>query len=169
MFGTLQRFVQRTASTRAGAWLFAHTAHRLDRPLIRLSKGRYSLTGILAGLPVVTLTAVGARSGRPRTLPLVGIPDGEKVVLIASNFGRPHHPAWYHNLRANPEARLTYHGRAGTYVAREATGAERERHWKRAVDLYAGFTVFERQAGGREIPVMVLTPKDGEGARTNLE
>ena len=169
MSEVLRRFVQRTASTRAGAWLFARTAHRLDLPLIRLSKGRYSLTSIMSGLPVVTLTAIGARSGRPRTLPLVGIPDGEKVVLIASNFGRPHHPAWYHNLRANPEARLTGHRRTGTYIAREATGAERERYWGQAVDLYPGYTVYQARAGGGAIPVMVLTPKDGEGARTKLE
>jgi deazaflavin-dependent oxidoreductase (nitroreductase family) len=169
MLDALRRIIQRAASTRAGAWLFARIAHRVDLPLIHLSKGRYSLTGALAGLPVITLTAVGAKSGRPRTLPLVGIPDGETVVLIASNFGRPHHPAWYHNLRANPEARVTYHGRAGTYIAHEATGAEREKYWKRAVNLYSGFTVYERRAGGREIPVMVLTLKDGGGARTNIE
>ena len=59
MFGALQCFVQRTASTRAGAWLFARTAHRLDLFLIRLSKNRYSLTGILSGLPVVTLVVTG--------------------------------------------------------------------------------------------------------------
>jgi deazaflavin-dependent oxidoreductase (nitroreductase family) len=169
MLGAVQHIIQRLASTRAGAWLFARTAHRLDLPLIRLSKGRYSLTGILAGLPVVTLTAVGARSGRPRTLPLVGIPDGEKVVLIASNFGRPHHPAWYYNLRASPEARLTSHGRAGTYIAHEATGAERERYWGQAVDLYPGYTVYQARAGGGAIPVMVLTPKDGRGTRANFE
>jgi deazaflavin-dependent oxidoreductase (nitroreductase family) len=167
MSGALQRFVQQVASTRAGAWLFARTAHRLDLPLIRLSKGRYSLTSILSGLPVVTLTAVGARSGRPHTLPLVGIPDGEKAVLIASNFGRPHHPAWYHNLRANPEAGLTSHGRAGTYIAREAAGAERGRYWDQAVDLLPAYATYQERTGGREIPVMVLTPKDGGGARTN--
>jgi deazaflavin-dependent oxidoreductase (nitroreductase family) len=124
---------------------------------------------MLAGLPVVTLTAVGARSGRLRTLPLVGIPDGEKVVLIASNFGRPHHPAWYHNLRANPEARLTGHGRAGTYIASEVTGPDRERYWNQAVDLYVGYAVYERRTGGREIPVMVLTPKDDRGKGTSIE
>jgi deazaflavin-dependent oxidoreductase (nitroreductase family) len=169
MLGALQRFVQRLASTRAGAWLFARTAHRLDLLLFRLSKGRYSLTGILAGLPVVTLTTIGARSGKPRTLPLVGIPDGEKVVLIASNFGRPHYPAWYHNLRANPEARLTSHGRAGTYIAHEAAGAERERYWGQAIDLYPGYTAYQARAGGGTIPVMVLTPKDGRGSTTILE
>jgi deazaflavin-dependent oxidoreductase (nitroreductase family) len=161
MLNALRRIIQRTASTRAGAWFFARTVHRLDLPVIRLSKGQHSLTSVLAGLPVVTLTTVGARSGRRRTTPLVAIRDGEKVVLIASNFGRAHHPAWYHNLRANPEARLTIHGRTGHYVAREVTGAKRERCWERAVDLYAGYAAYKERAGGREIPVMVLMPRRG--------
>ncbi len=154
----MQHIIQRLASTRAGAWFCSHIVHRLDIPIIRLSKGRYSLTSILAGLPVVTLTTIGARSGKPRATPLVAIRDGEQVVLIASNFGRAYHPAWYHNLRANPEARLTIHDCTGTYVAHEASGAERERYWRQAVELYAGYAAYERRTGGREIPVMVLTP-----------
>jgi len=153
----LRHNIQRLASTRAGAWFCSHIAHRLDILIMRLSKGRYSLTSVLAGLPVVTLTTFGARSGQPRTLPLVAIQEGELVVLIASNFGRAHHPAWYHNLRTNPEARLTIHGHTKAYIAHEATGAERERYWRQAVELYAGYAAYERRAGGREIPVMVLT------------
>ena len=158
MSETMQRVILRLASTRAGAWFSSHTAHHLDLPIIHLSKGRYSLTSILAGLPVVTLTTVGAKSGKPRATPLVAIQDGEQVVLIASNFGRAHHPAWYHNLRANPEATLSVHDRSGNYIAHEATGAEREKYWRQAVDLYAGYAAYERRTGGREIPVMVLTP-----------
>ena len=159
----LQRVVKRAASTRAGAWFFSHAAHRLDLSVIRLSKGRSSLTSIFADLPVVTLTTIGAKSGRHRTVPLVGIPHGEEVVLIASNFGRAHHPAWYHNLRANPEARLSFHGRAGTYIAHEATGPEREAYWQEAVELYAGYAAYMERTKGREIPVMLLTPKDDGG------
>jgi deazaflavin-dependent oxidoreductase (nitroreductase family) len=77
--------------------------HHLDRPVLRLSRGRYSLTRLLAGLPVVTVTTIGAKSGQPRSLPLVALPDGEHVILIASNYGQKHHPAWYYNLRAHPE------------------------------------------------------------------
>lgn len=154
-----QRPVHAIASTRAGAWLFSHLAHRIDRVIIERSGGTRSLTNLLAGLPIVTLTATGARSGQPRSVPLTGIEDGEKVVLIASNFGRSRHPAWYHNLRANPEARLSIRGRTKTYVAREAEGDERERYWRRAAALYAGYADYERHAGGRRIPVMVLTPQ----------
>lgn len=158
MLEALRHLVIRISSTRCGAWLFSHTAHRLDRLTIRLSKGRFSLTGILAGLPVVTLTTIGARSGQPRTVPLVGIPEGDKVVLIASNFGRAHHPAWYHNLRVNPQATLAIHGQARTYVAREMTGPERAAYWRKAVDLNLGYAAYEARTRGREIPVMVLTP-----------
>ena len=165
----LQTIVKLAASTGAGAWFFGHAAHRLDLFVINLSKGRSSLTSIFAGLPVITLTTIGAKSGQLRTVPLVGIPDGEKVVLFASNFGRAHHPAWYHNLRANPEATLSFRGRAKAYIAREATGPERASYWQEAVRLYAGYATYKERTKGREIPVMLLTPKDDENPITILE
>jgi len=153
--------IKQIAATRAASWLFSHILHHVDRPLLRLSNGRWSATGILTGLPVVTLTTTGARSRLSRSLPLVGVEDGDKVVLIASNFGRSRHPAWYHNLRANPEATLSLRERKGTYIAREATPAEREVYWRSAVAFYAGFAAYEQRAGrtARRIPIMVLTPK----------
>jgi deazaflavin-dependent oxidoreductase (nitroreductase family) len=154
-----QHLVHEIASTRPGAWLFSHAAHRVDRVFIQRSGGRRSLTSALSGLPVVTLTATGAKSGRPRSVPLVGIEDGERVVLIASNFGRAHHPAWYHNLRANPEATLSVRGHTRSYVAREANDAEREDYWRQAVELYVGYGAYKKRTGGRRIPIMVLTPK----------
>ncbi len=157
-----QRFVHNIASTRPGAWFFSHTAHRADHVVIRLSEGRNSLTTILADLPVVTLTATGARSGLPRSVPLVGIEDGETVVLIASNFGRSYHPAWYHNLRANPEATLSVRGRTRTYIALEADDAEREEYWREAVALLAAYAAYERRTGGRKIPIIVLTPRPAD-------
>jgi len=115
---------------------------------------------MLAGLPVVTLTTTGARSGLPRSLPLVGIEDGDRVVLIASNYGRSRHPAWYYNLRAHPEVRLSIRERTGVYLAREATAAEHEAYWRAAVALYRGFEAYQKRAGraARRIPIMVLTP-----------
>jgi deazaflavin-dependent oxidoreductase (nitroreductase family) len=144
------------------AWLFSHAAHRVDPIIMRRSGGRQSLTGILSGLPVVTLTATGAKSGRPRSVPLVGIKDGERVVLIASNFGRSRHPAWYYNLSANPQATVSVRGQKKTYIAHEAIDAEREDYWQQAVELYAGYAAYEKRARGRRIPVMVLTPTPPE-------
>ena len=100
-----QRSIHIITRTKAGSRLLARTLHHLDRPMLRLSHGRYSLTSALAGLPVVMVTTIGAKSGQPRQLPLVAIPDGENVILIASNFGQHHHPAWYYNLHAHPQAR----------------------------------------------------------------
>lgn len=148
--------VRRIAATAPGARFFSYTAHRLDRPFLRFSRSRTSLTTILTGLPVLTITTVGAKSGQPRSIPLLSIPDGEDFILIASNFGQSHHPAWYHNLRACPEAQILLDGKTATYLAHEASGDERQRCWRRAVELYPGYAAYAERTGGRTIPVMVL-------------
>jgi deazaflavin-dependent oxidoreductase (nitroreductase family) len=117
------------------------------------------MTNMLAGLPVVTVITIGAKSGQLRSLPLIAIPDGENVILIASNYGQKHHPAWYYNLHAHPEAQLTYEGRTVTYTAHETTGTERERCWRRAVDLYSGYASYQERTGQRQIGVFVLIPQ----------
>ena len=105
------------------------------------------------------VTTIGAKSGQPRTLPLVAVPDGENVILIASNFGQKHHPAWYYNLRAHPEVQLTYEGKTVTYLACETSSEERERCWQKAAQLYSGYTVYKQRASHRQIPVLLLTPQ----------
>jgi F420H(2)-dependent quinone reductase len=155
----LQRLVQPIVASRLGSWIFARTLHPLDRLLLRLSHGRVSIPGVATGLPVIMLTTIGAKSGQPRTVPLVGLRDGDKVVVIASNFGQTHHPAWYYNLRANPQATVKLPDHTGTYLAREATPAEWQSYWRRATDLYVGFPKYQQRAHGRAIPIIVLTPK----------
>ena len=114
----------------------------------------------MTGLPVVMLTTVGVRSKRPRTLPLLGLPDGERTVVIASNYGQRRHPAWYLNLRADPEATITAGGVSRRVVAREAEGDERERLWRLGLAVYPGWAGYERRASNRRIPVMMLSPRD---------
>ncbi len=155
----VQRAVHVITRTKAGSWFFTRTLHHLDRPVLHLSRGRYSLTSLLAGLPIVMVTTIGAKSGQPRRLPLVALPEGEKVILIASNFGQKQHPAWYYNLHAHPEVQLTYEGHTVGYVARETTGEERERCWQRAVALYSGYASYKERAGQRQIGVFLLTPQ----------
>ncbi len=154
-----QRGLHPILRTQASSWFLARTLHHFDRPVLRLSRGRYSLSNLLAGMPVVTATTIGAKSGQPRNLPLVAIPDGEQVILIASNFGQKHHPAWYYNLRAHPEVQLTCNGQTVAYTAHETTGEERERCWQRAVDLYSGYALYKERAGQRQIGVFLLTPQ----------
>lgn len=155
-------FVQNIASSRPGAWFFARVLHHLDAGVFKLSRGRRTLSGMLSGLPTVVLSTTGAKSGRPRSVPLLYIQDPQdpdRFALIASNWGQRHYPAWYFNLRANPQAVCTIDGQSASYVAHEATGEEYERFWKGAARTYTGYLLYkQRIASGRRIPVMVMTP-----------
>ena len=88
---------------------------------------------------------------------VLGLPDGDRVVVVASNYGRPHHPNWYYNLLANPRASIEIGGVARRVVAHELDGAERERCYQRGVDVYPGFTLYQRRVR-RRIPVLALDP-----------
>jgi deazaflavin-dependent oxidoreductase (nitroreductase family) len=153
-----QRSIQRFAATSWGSKLFIPTAHRADRIVLRLSGGRTTLVGLTAGLPVITLTTIGAKSGQLRSVPLVGIPDGDRWVVIASNFGQAHHPAWYYNLKKHPQATVSLHSHTGDYTATEAGGEEYDRLWQKAVSFYAGYAAYKTRTGGRAIPIVVLAP-----------
>jgi deazaflavin-dependent oxidoreductase (nitroreductase family) len=142
-------------STPPGAWFFVHVAMRIDRVLMPLTKGRVRMS---LGMPSLLLSHRGAKSGIERHTPLLYFTDGEDVVLIASNGGAPKHPAWYHNVRAHPEVSLSNGGASRRYVAREAEGAERERLFGLAAQMYPGYTKYQQRAGGRRIPVMVFSP-----------
>jgi deazaflavin-dependent oxidoreductase (nitroreductase family) len=110
---------------------------------------------------VVLLTSKGAKSGLLRTTPLMGIQDHSgtgKFALIASNYGQGYHPAWYYNLKANPEVTCTIDGIEGKYVAYQAQGQEYTRYWEAAIDLYLGFAQYQIRAGDRHIPIMILDP-----------
>lgn len=130
----------------------------MDATMLRWSKGKYALTTILSGLPVVVLTTVGARSGEPRSIPLAGFPDGEKIILIPSSFGSPHYPAWYHNLRANTQVQLSINGQSKEYNAHISDQVERVRYWQLALHYYPGYLAYQQRSGGREIPIVVLEP-----------
>jgi deazaflavin-dependent oxidoreductase (nitroreductase family) len=139
-------------------WINARVLHHLDMALLHRTRGHCALPALLAGLPLITLTTIGARSGRRRSSPLVGLPDGENIVVVASNFGERRHPGWYHNLRANPTATISAGGREGRFTAREATPAERDRLWRMGDAIYRGYAAYRRRAGGRSIPILILVP-----------
>jgi deazaflavin-dependent oxidoreductase (nitroreductase family) len=153
-----QRLILRLAALRPISWALSHLLPRLDRWELRRSNGERSLTALITGLPLITLHTTGARSGLPRSTFLIAIPDDENIVLIASYFGSQQHPAWYHNLLAHPEVQVSLNGQTQTFLARLASGAERQACWGQAVSLYPGFEAYRRRAKGREIPVMVLEP-----------
>lgn len=153
-----QRLAQSIAFTRPGAWLFSRTLHVVDLKLMRLTGGRLSFPRALGGVPVLELTTTGAKSGKDRSVPVMGLPNDEEWILVASNWGRDRHPAWFHNLKATPEVSVTYHDETREYVARETTGDEREEYWEMVKETYPGFDYWTDRTGDRQIPVVVLTP-----------
>jgi deazaflavin-dependent oxidoreductase (nitroreductase family) len=155
-----KRGMQRLVATRPGAAVHRMIAARLDAPIMKATGGRVSLA--MGVLPVVVLTSTGARSGRRRETPVSYFTDGDGVILMASNYGVARHPSWYHNLLAHPECELHIGQRGGSFVAGATEGAERDRLYALAVDLYRGYAKYAQQTGGiRTIGVMRLTPREG--------
>ena len=138
-------------------WFYARALHHIDGLVYRASRGRTTFTSWVAGLPIMMLTTIGARSGRRRTLPVIGVPHDECVVVIASNYGQDNNPAWYHNLRAHPHAHILFEGERRNLVARELSGDEREHWYARGVEIYPGWTEYRKRTH-REIPVIELRP-----------
>jgi deazaflavin-dependent oxidoreductase (nitroreductase family) len=153
-----QKVLRRFAGSGPGSWIFARVAHRIDRPLYRLTRGSHTLASLISGIPVVMLTTTGARSGRPRTVPVLGLPTDDGLAVIASNFGQHSQPAWYYNLRANPEGSVAVDGRSRRFRAVEAQGERRERIWQEGLRVYPGWSQYERRASHRRIAVFVLEP-----------
>lgn len=142
-------------SSKPGAWFFVHVANRVDKKLLPMTHGRWSISG--PGQNVGLLTTTGAKSGQTRTTPLQFVADAERVLLVASAGGAPKDPAWAHNLRKHAACDLLFDGIDRHYTAREATGDERDRVWARVVDWYQGYALYQTRTN-RQIPVFILEP-----------
>jgi deazaflavin-dependent oxidoreductase (nitroreductase family) len=108
--------------------------------------------------PVLLLEHVGAKSGRQRTTPLAYVEDGRDVVLVASKGGHPRNPAWFHNLRANPDTTVQIGRERRAVHARVADPDERARLWPKAVAAYAGYRGYQERTQ-RQIPLVILEPR----------
>ena len=157
MFHRLNRAI---GSTRLGAWSYSYVLPPIDKSVLKLTGNRKTLTEILGALNIVTLTTVGAKTGKRRSKLLLATQDEKDLLLLASNWGGKRNPGWYWNLRANPEAVISIGREEGACIVREASDDERERYWNIAVKSYSGYEVYKGRTGGRKIPIMVLSPKD---------
>jgi deazaflavin-dependent oxidoreductase (nitroreductase family) len=108
--------------------------------------------------PCLLLDHVGAKSGIHRTSPLQYLSEGENIVVIASKGGFHKHPAWFHNLMANPDTTVQIGGEHRPVHAREAKPEERDRLWAKAVAIYRPYEDYKARAM-REIPLVVLEPR----------
>jgi len=128
----------------------------MHRAIFNVSKGR--IFGKAFGMPLIELVTTGRRSGKERaTMLSVPIIDGDRLVLVASFGGDDRHPAWYLNLQANPEVRVTIAGTTRTMIARIATGEERAELWPRITSVYEGYARYQQRTE-RQIPVVILEP-----------
>jgi len=156
----VQVAMQHIAATRGGAWFFARTVHHIDRVLLRLSKGRVTLPGVVAGLPILTVATTGARTGQRRSVPLLGVPAGEGIAVLGSSFGQPRTPGWYYNMRADPAVEVTYRDKTVKAIAREADDDEAQVIWDRARTIYAGYEAYASRLKNRRIHIMILSARE---------
>ncbi len=151
--------MQNITASAFGAKAFAKLLPKIDRPVLKLTGERYSAAGLLGGVPTIMLTTTGAKSGVQRRMPLIATPDGENIVLVASNWGQARNPGWYYNVRKHPQVTVEIGGAASAYIAREVTDPiEYERLWRKANEVYLGYDKYRERAGARTIPLVVLEP-----------
>lgn len=152
--GRLYRAYARLVGTRAMGWLSRRLVWRLDPILMRITGGRL---GFGLALPTALLETRGARSGRVRRNGVIYFHDGDRVTIVASKLGLPEHPAWFHNLRANPDVKLGGRPFRAEIVDDEA---ERDRLWRLADNVFPAYATYRERArrAGRTIPIVRLVP-----------
>lgn len=154
----LQRLVRWFAGTPLGGAVFSHSLSHLDDLVGRLSKGRRSAPGLLAGLAVLDVTTTGRKSGQRRTSHLIATPYDDSLALLGTNFGQESTPAWVLNLEADPRATVTYRTVERDVVARAATPDETEEIFALAGEFYPGYLNYRTRIGAeRRIRAFVLT------------
>ena len=132
---------------------------RTHSSVYRATGGRVG--GRVVGSPVLLLVTTGRKTGKERTTPLLYLEDGGDFVIVASNGGAAKSPAWWLNLKAQPEAIAEVGGRRLRVRAEEAEGEEKRRLWARLVEMYGPYESYQRKTD-REIPVVLLKPVEPE-------
>lgn len=128
----------------------------LDRAVIKLSGGRLR-TGPGGPVPTCLLTHTGRKTGRVRETPLGYLRDGDRLIVIGSNWGQQHDPAWALNLVANPRASVQVGRKRWSVTARVTEGEERDRYWSEALKVWPAYDTYLERSG-RNIKVFVLDP-----------
>ena len=139
--------------------MFSRTVATLDRAAAAATRGRTSGSEVLSGLPVLVLTSTGRRTGRARQTHLVGVPVGDELALLGTNFGQAATPSWVLNLEADPRAAVTYRGVTREVLARPATDEERPAVLAAARRVYPGYPAYQARITGRRVRVFVLEPR----------
>ena len=135
-------------------WPVTRRLMAVHTAIYKASGGRIGHKG--PGLPtMLLLDHAGAKSGKTRTSPLLYFEDGDDLVIVASKGGFPKHPAWFHNLKANPDTTVQVGREKRDVHARVATPEERKRLWPKAVKTYSGYEQYQERTD-RQIPLVIL-------------
>jgi deazaflavin-dependent oxidoreductase (nitroreductase family) len=153
--GVFSRLYAALANTRLGRFLSVQVLWKLDPHLMRMTRGRLGM-GLV--LPTALLETRGARSGAVRRNAVIYFHDGERVTIVASKLGMAQHPAWFHNLQADPNVTFGGIPMRATMVTDEA---EQRRLWALADRVFAPYAVYRREAAeaNRTIPIVQLAPR----------
>jgi deazaflavin-dependent oxidoreductase (nitroreductase family) len=145
--------------SRRGIYL-GRRSTKIHVALYRRSRGR--LGGRLPGwreARILLVDHIGAKSGTKRTSPVIYHEHGDAVAVVGSKAGQPTNPAWFHNLRANPDTSIQIGGDVRNVRARLATDEEREQLWPKLVATFPAYDVYQRNSKGRTLPVVILDPR----------
>lgn len=149
--------VNRFSTTRVGSWLARKTASRIDPWLYRATGGRVTATGVPT-IPQLVLITTGRKSGKSRAAQVACLADGDDFIVVASNFGQTHHPAWALNLDAKPEAVVHSGDRRIEVRAEVVADDERAALWPRLDAIIPQFRVY-RTRTDRDIRLYRLRPR----------
>jgi F420H(2)-dependent quinone reductase len=153
----LRRLIYSMAASRAGLRMAFIFVRLVDMPISRLTGGKFIPSATGGIMPIYFLTTLGARSQKPRSQPVLCVPDDGKLILVGSNWGNSSNPGWVYNLRAHPRARVSKGSLVQAVTARELSGEERLTYWQRAVAFYPLYIAYARRSG-RTLPVFLLEP-----------
>ncbi|WP_245717844.1 nitroreductase family deazaflavin-dependent oxidoreductase [Nocardia miyunensis] len=129
----------------------------LERLVRRISRGRHGVLDV-AGLPSLELTVLGRKSGVPRTVSLLYVPEGpDDILLVGSNWGRPQHPSWSANLDAADHAEVHSRGERFKVRVRRLSGTERKWAWERAIERWPGYVMEQNMVPERPFRLFELT------------
>lgn len=127
------------------AWTYRRVGPRIDPWLMRVTRGW--LIARVYGIPALLLITKGAKSGLPRTSPLLYIRDGSDFIVVGTNFGQAHHPAWTNNLLAHPQATVEVGPARVGVTATLVNEAHFQLQWPRLVELYPGYEGYLQRSG----------------------
>lgn len=150
-YGLYLRVMRRIGHYRWFSLFMRHVGSRVDRALIRVSRGRFSMSG--PQLPTMLLTTKGRRSGKDRTVPLHYLRDGKNLIAACENFGLEAASSWPKNLLADPKARIEIRGTAATYQSRPATDDEVARNMPRLIEMWPAHDSHMEHSGVRHVIV----------------